>query len=61
MPNEGGDNNTFPNGTHSNGPSLSPLIGSEVGAENIVLDGGGIIDGNGEFWWGSAGMGDAGT
>ena len=47
-------------GTNSNGPSLSPLIGTEVGAENVVLEGGGIIDGNGPYWWGTAGMGDAG-
>lgn len=37
-----------PNGTHTHGPSLSPFIGSEVGAENIVLEGGGVIDGNGK-------------
>jgi len=31
----------------------------QVGAENIVLEGGGIIDGNGFFWW-QSGHGDAG-
>ena len=30
MPHKGGDNATHPNGTHMNGPSLSPFIGSEA-------------------------------
>ena len=59
MPHEGGDNATWPNGTNKQGPSLSPLIGSEVGAENARLDGGGVIDGQGTFWW-QSGFGDAG-
>ena len=60
MPHEGSDNATWPNGTHKAGPSLSPFIGSEVGAENIVLEGGGTIDGNGFYWWTVVNAGDAG-
>jgi polygalacturonase len=52
MPNEASDNATDAAGRHLNGPSLSPFIGSEVGAVNIRIDGdGGTIDGGGVFWW----------
>ena len=36
MPHEGSDNATHPNGTHMNGPSLSPFIGSEVSIISVL-------------------------
>jgi len=57
MPHEGSDNDTDPvTGQHTNGWALSPLIGSEVGAEHIALEGGGVIDGGGWWWWSNRGI-----
>jgi polygalacturonase len=44
------DRADFPAGTFAHLPTVQPLVGS-LNAENIVVTGGGTIDGNGQLWW----------
>ena len=44
------DHADYPSKTEFHVPDLQPLIGAE-NAENIVITGGGTIDGNGASWW----------
>jgi polygalacturonase len=44
------DRADYPMVTFAHLPTVQPLVGS-VGEENIVITGGGVIDGNGHIWW----------
>ncbi len=44
------DRADYPKATFARQPTVMPLVGS-VNAENITIDGGGTIDGNGRVWW----------
>jgi len=44
------DHNDYPKIIELRAPALQPLLSSE-GAQNIVLTGGGTIDGQGQSWW----------
>ena len=44
------DRADYPKITFARNPTVQPLVGS-VNAENIVITGGGTIDGNGHIWW----------
>ena len=44
------DRADFPAGSFAHLPTVEPLVGA-LNAENIVITGGGIIDGNGHIWW----------
>jgi len=44
------DREDYPKITFARNPTVQPLVGS-VNAENIVITGGGTIDGNGHVWW----------
>jgi polygalacturonase len=44
------DREDYPKIMFARNPTVQPLVGS-VNAENIVITGGGTIDGNGHVWW----------
>jgi polygalacturonase len=44
------DHADFPEKTEFRGPGYQAFVGA-VNAENVVINGGGVIDGNGQSWW----------
>jgi polygalacturonase len=44
------DRADFPSAPFAGKTTVQPLVGS-INAQNIVITGGGIIDGNGHIWW----------
>ncbi|HEX4155477.1 MAG TPA: glycoside hydrolase family 28 protein [Acidobacteriaceae bacterium] len=44
------DHADFPRMTEFRAPGYQPFVGA-VNAENVTIDGGGVIDGSGQSWW----------